>query len=37
MNSNKLEGFFDHYYNTFFERNDIRHVVITPQYIEEHI
>ena len=36
MNSNKLEGFFDHYYNTFFERNDMRQVVITPQYIEEH-
>ena len=36
MNSSKLDSFFDHYYNTFFERNDMRQVVITPQYVEEH-
>ena len=36
MNSSKLDSFFDHYYNTFFERNDMRQVVITTQYVEEH-
>lgn len=36
MNSNKIEGLLDRYYNTFMERNDMQQVVITPQYVEEH-